>query len=1003
MKRYNGYMLIALLMLCLLPFSSVLAQKALIQGAVLDNSGTPVNNATIVVTDNPGNKVTTNKRGHFSINAQPGKKIQVSAKHYISKTVEVNEKDKELNIVLDTAVNIPVGDGLFRNGDELTSAVSMIGSKSFENQTVINVGNALYGKFPGLMVLQNGGAPPTSPTLFVRGLDTFNDNSPLILVDGFEQELSTLAASEIQNVTVLKDAAALAKYGQRGANGAILITTKRGSKNSDGLKVTASTSMGFTQPTQLPSFVGASVYAKARNETRINDGLPPLYSSADLQAFENSGSALYPNINWFNEVLRDRGARSNYNMTFQGGTGTARYFAMLNYDGDHGIFGPTERNDKYSTQLKYSRFRFRTNLDVDLTDNLLFKVDLSGNAVDHNSPGSGTGQIFSSLYSVPAAIYPVRNPDGSFGGNPSYASNPWAMLTSTGYNQPNSREFTLNGKLRQDLSAWLDGLSVEIAARYTNFGHFAEGQTQSFRYESFIPQRDQSGAIVDTTINAYGQNTDLNFYSNVNQQHRFDDVQGKIHYNNTFGENNTLDATVLFHQSTRAFEGRDNVYHRRNFFGNVHFGLKQKYFFDVSASYGGNNRLPAGQRYEIFPAVSASWMLSKESFLQDNSFIDRLKLQASWGMVGSDLLPSDNPYERYFLEGAQGYWFKDSNQYRGGFAEGHLASTKFTDEISHKTNIGIDARFLGQLDLQFNVFYDRRTNILTSTDNRVSKVLGISPARESRGIVENKGLEAALGWQHTIGKLAYHIEGQFTYARNKIVNMEEQYRPYDYLKRTGEAVGQWFGLQAIGFFKDQNDIANSPRQEFSEVQPGDIKYKDQNGDGVINEFDEVPLGYSGGAPEIYFSVDLGVNYKGFGLSALFQGTSRYTAYLNTPSVFRPMRNNNTISTYYYDRRWTPQTASSASYPRLSTNSNDNNFRPNSVWLSDNSYIKLRTLRLSYSLPASVVQPLKISNIKILLVGNNLFSIDKIPVLDPEQLAAGYPILRSYSAGLEIKF
>lgn len=258
-------------------------------------------------------------------------------------------------------------------------------------------------------------------------------------------------------------------------------------------------------------------------------------------------------------------------------------------------------------------------------------------------------------------------------------------------------------------------------------------------------------------------------------------------------------------------------------------------------------------------------------------------------------------------------------------------------------------------------------------------------------------------WQDNVGGLAYHIGGQVTFSRNRILEMNETYLPEDYLKRTGKPVGQNFGMEAIGFFEDQADIENSPRQVFSAVQPGDIKYKDQNGDGIVNEFDTVPIGYSSQHPEIYFSTTLGAEYKGFSLSALFQGTANYTAYLNTQSVFWPLRNNNTISEHYYENRWTVESGNDAFYPRLTTESNVNNFRPNSIWLADRSYIKLRTLEVSYTLPAAFTEQWNMRKVKILGRGMNLFSIDNIPVLDPERLSTGYPILRSYNLGLEIAF
>lgn len=1001
MKRYNRYVFTALMVWCLLPAYKVLAQQT-IKGSVLGKSGQAVEGVTIKVAESPAQQTITDEKGQFSIEGRVGQHLQVKSVDNRKKTVLIS--GDELSITLGNSDNeIPVGYSLTRESNELTRAVSTVGAEELSESMVLNPENALFGRIPGLMALGNGGLPPTGVNFFVRGRDTFTDSSPLILVDGLEKPLDSISLDEIQSVSVLKDAAALAQYGQRGANGVVLVTTKRGS--GQGLKVTASYEQAFTQPTALPSFLEAPAYAKAINEARANDGIGPRYGPADLKAFESATSPyLFPNVNWFDQVLRNSGTSSNYDVTFQGGVDDVRYFAMLDVVFDNGLFGPVNRNEDYSTQAKYSRFNFRSNLDIDVTDDLLLKLDVSGYIEENNLPGGGNGssQIFNALYSVPSAAFPVKNEDGSWGGTQNYDNNPVAVLTSTGYGQPNRRNFSLTGNLRRDLSQLIDGLSAEATVRYTNYNNFAESQTKNYSYKSVSVERDQSGNIIDTTATTYGQDTDLNYSSYLSNEREFTDLLGKVNYQTIMGSGNTLEAMLLFHQSARMYDGRDNTAHRRNIVGNVHLGFSNKYFIDATASYSGSNVLPPNNKYGFFPALSASWMVSREDFLRDVGFLDKLKLRASWGLSGSDRLPTNNIYEHAY-DNASGYWFQNANNYKGGFAEGRLATSDFVYETSYKTNIGVDATLFNKLDVTADVFYERRTDILTGSGGRVSEVIGNTPALETNGIVDNKGVEALLNWQDSIGEVAYNIGAQVTFARNKIVEMNETYRPYDYLKRTGRSVWQRFGLKAIGFFQDEADIKNSPRQVLSEVEPGDIKYKDQNGDGIINEFDEVPLGYASDHPEIYFSFSTGIKYKGIGVSALFQGTGNYTAFLNTQSVFWPLRNQSTISDYYYNRRWTPETANTARFPRLTMEKNSNNFRANSIWLKDRSYIKLRTLEVSYTFPVSITDSWNLDKVQIFGRGMNLFSIDNIPVLDPEQLNTDYPVLRSYNVGLEIAF
>lgn len=997
-KRYVA------LPICLLFFwvGTIHAQQRNIYGKLKSESGKEIIGAKITLVEQPSVQTVSNVNGRFSLSAELGQHLRVKEQSHPSHVVAIIQDT--MRITLRSADEVPVGYNESRSRDELTAAVGRVKADQLDTRGIIHPGNNLYGKIPGLMVLESSGPPPTNPQIFIRGKETFANNSPLILVDGFERPLSFLSPEAIKSIEVLKDAAAVAMYGQRGANGVLLVTTKRGAPHP--LRVHASLTQTVTQPTGLPDFLEAPRYARALNEARGNDGLSPYYSSTDIDAFEKGDSPyFYPNVDWFDQVLRDHGTRSNLNITFDGGGGRARYYALLRYVHDNGIFGPVNQNDDYSTQKKYGQFNFRSNIDVDVTDNLFFRLNVGALVTDENQPraGEGVSQIMNGLYSIPSAAFPVKTPDGSWGGTQTYGNNPVAILTSTGYGFPNKREIFVDGTLRQDLDAWVKGLSAQATVSYNNFGSYFERKEQQFQYEAISPVRDQGGNIIDTTISKYGQNTDLDYIDSFGDQRRQANIVGKLNLERLYG-NNKLKVMALFHQDARVLDGFDNVFHRRNFAANVHYGVNGKYFFNATTSYSGNNYLAKGHRYQFFPAVSAAWLLSKESFLRDAIFLDRLKLRASWGISGNDLLPRHAPYNEDYNTGG-GYYFKQTNDFFNGYYETRIPipDSEFTNESSYKTNLGIDAHLFSKLELALDLFYAKRKNIVTGSGGRISNVLGVTAPLKTDGTVENRGLEARLNWQDAAGDFAYHIGGQFSFARNKIVEMNETYRPYSYLERTGQQVGQRFGLHAIGFFEDQQDIADSPRQLFSEVRPGDIKYKDQNDDGIIDQFDEVPLGYSSGYPEIYFSASLGFNYKGFGVSALFQGTGNHTAYLNTQSVYWPVRANNTISNYYYNNRWTPETSATATFPRLTTVNNDNNYRPNSVWLVDKSYIKLRTLEVSYSLPISFVESLNMDTIRIMAKGRNLFSIDDIPVLDPENLRASYPILRSYSLGIDIAF
>jgi hypothetical protein len=325
-----------------------------------------------------------------------------------------------------------------------------------------------------------------------------------------------------------------------------------------------------------------------------------------------------------------------------------------------------------------------------------------------------------------------------------------------------------------------------------------------------------------------------------------------------------------------------------------------------------------------------------------------------------------------------------------------------TYEKSYKTNVGVDANLWGKLDATADVFYDKRNDILVSLSGKISSVLGVTAPVENLGVTKNKGIEVSLNWKDQMGSFYYHFGGQLSFARNKIIEMAENYQPYEYLKRTGNPIGQVFGMQVIGFFKDEDDIAQSPRQLFSTVKPGDFKYKDQNADNVIDAMDNVPIGFNTTNPEIYYSFNLGFDYKGFGMEAMFQGTANHSVYLNTPSVFWPLKENTTISTFS-DNHWTPATSNSATLPRLTTVDNDNNFRENSTWIENGGYLKLRTAEVYYELSEKIIEKFKLSKARIFVRGMDIFSIDKVKVMDPEELSTGYPTLSTYYLGINVAF
>lgn len=999
MKKYYSKKYVILWLLLLLVTYTGLAQQQLIKGSVKGINGVPIPGAVISVKEQPGVNTSSDIDGKFTISGQIGQHIEVVTLSKCNKTFIITGDSMVLTLDSNDEL-IQLGFGIERRKEEITSAVGIVKSDELSKSTAINPANALFGKIPGLTILANGGVSwGNDPELFIRGIGTFGDASLLVLVDGFERPVSSLSLPEIESVEILKDAAALAIYGQRGANGVLLVTTKRGSVQ--GSKVDVSYEHGITQAFRLPNFLDASGYASSINQARLNDGLSPLYSQVELNAFKSGSSPyLYPNVNWLSETLRNLGSTDNTNASFQGSIKGVKYFTMVNFQTDKGLLGPVDENVGYSTQLSYSKFNFRTNLDIDITKSTKFKVSIGGNLRESRSPGNGQDAIMNALYSIPSAAFPVKTYNNVWGGTSAYNNNPVAQVSATGYGVQYIRQLLGDLRIEQKLDVILSGLSVEVATAYDNSAVFLEGKLKKYQYESLSVLKDpNSGAIIDTAQVLYGNNTGLSYYNYLGNQWRHATFQGNLKYSKDWGTN-AINSVFLFQQDKLVRNGQFNTFIHQLVALNSHYSRSGRYFADLSLSYSGTNVLPKGQRFGVFPALSLAWKLSDEEWFNKTTVFNNLKIRTSLGITGNDLIPQNISEPKF--GGARGYYFTKNNNVAGGFMEGMLGSSGVTYETSTKSNIGIDASMFGMLDLNMDFFYDQRKNILVGSSGLVSAIIGVTVPLTNAGIMNNKGVELGANFHKNKGDFNYHINGQFSFVRNKIVAKGESYQPYDYLKRTGRSYGQAFGLEAIGFFKDEADIATSPKQLFSELKPGDIKYKDLNNDGVIDNYDEKALGYNTMNPELHFSASIGFEYKGFGIDALFQGIGNQTIYLNTQSIFWPLRGNTSI-TDFSNNSWTPETAATATLPRLSTLENTNNYRPNSIWFTNGSFLKLRSLELYYNLPKQFISKWKLSSTQLYVRGMNLFSIDKVKVVDPEAKGVTYPTLSSFNVGIKLDF
>ena len=504
-----------------------------------------------------------------------------------------------------------------------------------------------------------------------------------------------------------------------------------------------------------------------------------------------------------------------------------------------------------------------------------------------------------------------------------------------------------------------------------------------------------------------GEPTEMGKSASINNWARQFNFSGGFDYNRTFGDKHDVYSQLKWEYEYRDSYGLNTTIYRQNVSWFTHYGYDKRYFLDLALVGSGSSLLAPGHKWAFSPTVSAAWVLSEEDFMNNAAWIDFLKLRASFGIINADYLPASDVYDYwdqiYTTTGTR-YMFNSAYDSTFGTTElGRLASTNYTHERGYKYNVGVDATLFKGLNLSVDAYYQRRNNIWVSSEGKYTAVLGQTPPYENAGVVDSWGGEFSLDYTKRIGDVVLNAGGSFNWNRSEIKEQLEEPRMYDNLVQTGHSLNQIYGLEAVGFFKDADDIANSLPQSFGTVYQGDIKYRDVNGDKVIDSNDVTAIGYSTVAPEIYYTFHLGAEWKGLGFDAQFQGTGRYSAILNTKSMFWPLLSTTTLSTHYYENRWTPDNQD-AKYPRLSTQSNTNNYQTNTVWLADRSFLKLRNIEVYYNFPKSWLQKTKfIGDARLYVRGVDLLCFDKIDVLDPESYGATNPLNKSLIVGLKVGF
>lgn len=1004
MKKYK---ILALAIFACVTLNGWAQSEDNVTGRVLDEKGKPVAGALVSVEENPLVRVATDKNGRFEITAVKGSRLKVQTGDDAMKVVKI-ENGSELTVVMDySSEKVNYGFGLQQTNAESTGAVSTVYAENIDKSSAFSIGNSLYGNVLGLTTMQSTGVVwEQMPSMYIRGLKTLNGNNGILLVvDGLErdnnwQALKYITPEEVESVSVLRDAAALALYGYRGVNGVVNIVTKRG--KYDTREINFSYDHAFNYMTRKPELADAYTYASALNEALTNDGKQVRYSQNELNAFKNGTSPyLYPNVNWWEEVFRDRGASDIATLSFRGGSTKMRYYTMMNLQNNRGFIKNFDTNADYSTQEKYSKANFRTNLDIDLSPKTKMQANIMGILNEFSRPGMGSDNLISKLYQLPSAAFPIRTESGLWGGNTTWGENwnPVALTEGRAYSKGHTRGLYADMSLRQDLSSLTKGLGASVRIGYDNLASYWENHTKGYKYGMASVASWENGLPIAGEEITGGKDTEMSGDSKLDWQYRAFNFQMNVDWQRQFGVH-SLYSMLLYTYKYDNAKGINNTFYRQNAGWYTHYGFKNRYFADFTLMASASNLLAPDHRWNVSPTVGLAWLISNEKFMQSQNVVDFLKLRASFGMLNTDNIPG-NGYWNETVGGGNGYPINNNFGGDGGWHEGRLASVNGTTEKAYKYNAGVDATLFKGLTLTVDGFYERRSDIWVSSDGQNSAVLGASGSYVNAGIVDSWGTEIGANYYKKMGNVELNLGGTFTYNRSKIIEMLEEPAAYDYTRSTGNPVGQIFGLQAIGYFVDQADIDNSLPQQFGPVKAGDIKYKDMNGDKVINSDDRVAMGYNSTCPEIYYSFSLGLEWKGLGFSAQFQGVGNYTAILSG-TYYHPLVDNTTISNYVYRNRWTPETPN-ACFPRLTTETVDNNLQTSSLWLADRSFLKLRNCEVYYKLPSSWLNRFWVKNAKVYVRGVDLLCFDSIDQLDPEAMNSSYPATRSIHVGLSVGF
>ena len=1029
------FMLLAMCMLLGMLSPNMSAQgknnHADITGKVVDQYGNPVSDVTVTM-KNSNFKVVTGVDGIFKFQLKKGDILCLSHPGFIHKEIKVNKLKKTERVFRVTLDEHFIKDkelisGPYEGKDKnhFLGSASTIYTDKLSSMMGTTILPALEGRLSGLNITQYRGArihqtSANSTSDIVGNVPVFgegfySDNTefnvgsrgiaPVVVIDGIQRELYSIDPEAIESVSIQKDALSSMFLGMRSSRGALVITTKEPIKQ--GFQLSFTGRFGVQSALKTPNPLSAHQYAYLLNEALQNDGKEPFYTYDDFNKFRTqSNPYTHPNVNWFDEILNNTSTTQSYNLNVTGGNKFAQYFVSVGYMGENGLFSNPTESDAHDTNLSYSRYMISSKVNINITDDFTAKVTLLGRVEDGNQPGAKYSNLLNAIYTTPNNAYPIKNPNGTWGGNVTFDNNLMSQAINSGYIMDTARDMVGGINLKYDFDKLVKGLSARLVGNVSiqNRSYTERSKRAPVHSYGF----DKEGKEIYTQ---YGSSdSQINkFYSVTSYQQMYG--QFAVDYNRRFGVHG-IKATLMG-DTRHTLVNYDLPQLPSNIIADVAYDYAEKYFVQAALSESYYNRYAPGKRWGTFYAFGLGWDISKENFMENADWLNQLKLRGVFGKTGNGI---DNSgyymYRQTFSHiGTAGYPLGTEMSAMGNVTMENtpLANPFLTWEKAYKLNVGVDlAMFNNRLKFTADYYNDKYFDLLQNRGKSI-ELIGQYYPMENIGKVRRFGGDLSITYQGRVNDLSYYVSANWSCEQSKLLYMDEQEVPEEYLRQTGRPAGAIYGLVADGFFTTREEIEKSPVIDgFENIQPGDIKYKDLNNDKVINEFDRTVIG--GDKPYSYFGIDLGFKWRGLDFSMFWQGAYNRDLYLQDWTLLEGFQANGRYYGQAYENilgRWTPETAESATFPRLTAGGNEYN-RGNgwnsSFWLRSGNFIRLKDISLGYNLPDSFCNNyLGGLRLKIFVNGQNLFTKSACDLVDPEVGFTSYPLQRCISTGINIRF